>query len=63
MLNFNLTQNIQITQSYYVKLKFEYVKNSIQNFNKDLSGSFLNTNTKCFLLYILITTFYINIKS
>jgi len=29
MLNYNLTQNIQITQSYYVKLKFGYVKNSI----------------------------------
>jgi len=26
MLNFNLTQNIQIIQSYYVKLKLGYVK-------------------------------------
>jgi len=32
MLNFNLTQ------SYYVKLKLGYVKNSTQNFNQDLSG-------------------------
>jgi len=32
MLNFNLTQNIQITQSYYVKLKLGYIKNSTQKF-------------------------------
>jgi len=38
---FNLIQNIQITQSYYVKLKFGYIKNSTQNFNKDLNGPFL----------------------
>jgi len=42
MLNFNLTQNIQIiNMSYYVKLKLRYVKNSTQNFNKDLSEPFL----------------------
>jgi len=28
MLNINLTQNIQVTQSHCVKLTFEYIKNT-----------------------------------
>jgi len=32
MLNINLTQNIQIIQSHYVKLILGYVKNSTQKF-------------------------------
>jgi len=50
MLNFNLTQNIQITQSYYIKLKLGYVKNSIQNFNKDLSGPYLTQIQNVFFI-------------
>jgi len=32
MLNINSTQNIQIAQLHYVKLTFEYFKNSTQKF-------------------------------
>jgi len=32
MLNFNSTQNIQITQSHNVRLKFRYIQNSTQKF-------------------------------
>jgi len=31
-VKFNLTQNIQITQSHYVKLTLGYVQNSTQKF-------------------------------
>jgi len=47
MLNINLTQNVQITQSYYVQLTLGYVKNSTQNFNKIL------TQIQMFILYII----------
>ena len=40
-IEYHLTQNIQITQSHYVKLTLGYTKNSTQNFNKDSSGLFL----------------------
>lgn len=33
MLKINLTQNIQMTQSHYLKLTLEYVKS--KNVNKD----------------------------
>jgi len=51
MLNFNLTQNIQITQSYYIKLKLGYVKNSIQNFNKDLRPYLTQIQNVFFTMY------------
>jgi len=48
LLNINLIQNIQITQSHYVKLALGYVKNSTQKFEQ---GSFLtNISTKCLFL-------------
>jgi len=45
MLNISLTQNVQITQSYYVKLTLGYVK-----FNTKFQQVF-NINTNVYIAY------------
>jgi len=53
---YNLTQNIRITQSHYVKVTLGYVKFQYKNFNKDFN---INTNTKCFFIICFLALYFL----